>query len=191
MAQHRALSLLTFDRDSVVHGPGNEPWQVDLAETAKTVMTDFRERSLFKFDDIEKVDDALQRMKHAGLRAAFVMDKASDRVLGMITAYDILGEKPLRYIESLGPAGRGMARRDLRVADLMEKVEAWTAADMREIEQATVHSVLDAMKKGNLTHLPVMESADGGKQRLRGLFSWSKILRLTEASRKRNPASGI
>jgi CBS domain-containing protein len=190
MAQHRSLSLVAFNKDTIVLGPSNEPWRVDLAEPATTVMTDFRERSLFKFDAFDKVDDALQRMKHAGLRAAFVMDKESERVVGMITAYDILGEKPLRYIESLGAAGRGMARRDLRVADIMEKTESWTAVELRDIEQATVQSVLEAMKGGNLTHLPVMETAHGGKARLRGLFSWSKVLRLTEASRKKTPAAG-
>jgi CBS domain-containing protein len=190
LSTHRTIALATLGGDTPVYGPSNEPWQVDQSEPATIMMTDFRERSIFKVGAHEKIDEVLQRMKHAGLRAAFVFDKESDRVLGMITAYDILGEKPLRYLEGLAPASRGLTRSDIRVGDIMEKAEQWNVVDMQDVVQATVQSVLEAMQKNHYTHLPVMETTKDGKTRLRGLFSWSKALRLTEESRKKNPLSG-
>jgi CBS domain-containing protein len=184
MTQHRTLPLKAFNKDTIAFGPRNEPWQVDLMDPAATVMTDFRDHSLFKVDADENVDEALQQMKHAGLRAAFVMDKESGRVLGMITAYDIMGEKPLRYLQSVGFTDHGVTHRDIRVGDIMEKVEDWTIAEMHQVVQATVQSVLEALQKSGRTHLPVMETKEGSEPRLRGLFSSSKVLRLTGDSRK-------
>jgi CBS domain-containing protein len=183
MHQNPAIPLHAFSSATVAFGPRNAPWRVALQDPAMSVMTDFRDRAVFKVSPGENVDDALLWMKHAGLRAAFVMDPATDRMLGLITAYDIMGEKPLRYLESIGSTGSGMSRRDVRVADIMEKVEDWTVADMRHVAGATVQSVLDAIERSGRTHLPVMESGEGNEPRLRGLFSASKIRRLTEDSR--------
>ncbi|MBK6337222.1 MAG: CBS domain-containing protein [Betaproteobacteria bacterium] len=55
------------------------------------VMTDFRERSAISVREHSAIDAALEHMKHAGVRSAFVLDRDGQKVLGMITAYDIQG----------------------------------------------------------------------------------------------------
>jgi hypothetical protein len=54
---------------------------------------------------------------------------------------------------------------------------------MKNVEQANVQNILEALQKCGKTHLPVLET--GGETRMRGLFSSAKILRLTEVGRAR------
>jgi len=177
---HHSLHLKPHDAHSVVMGPRNEAWQVKLTDPAISIMTDFRESTFFTVDVGELIDEALAKMKHAGLRAAFVMDKHSEKLLGMITAYDIMGEKPLRYLQNAGFADH----RDIRVSDIMESVPDMAIVDLRDVEKADVQAVLEILQKSSRTHLPVVESSEGKEVRLRGLFSTAKVLRLTEDSRK-------
>lgn len=176
---HHALHLKTLGRDSGVTGPRNEAWQVKLTDPAISVMSDFRERVFFKVNEDEQIDEALAKMKHAGLRAAFVLDKHNDKLLGVITSYDISGEKPMRFMQSSGVKGH----KDIKVADVMENVADVVALDLHDVEQATVQSVLDALQKSGRTHLPVIEHKKGEAPHLRGLFSASKVMRLTEDAR--------
>lgn len=176
---HHALHLKTLGKDSAATGPRNESWQVKLSDPAISVMTDFRERAFFKIEADEHIDEALRKMRHAGLRAAFVMDKRGDRLLGMVTAYDVMGEKPLRFMQ-----GSGATHNDILVSDIMEGLGEMAILDMGELAHATVQSVLDALQKSGRTHLPVMEHAAGEPPHLRGLFSSAKVLRLTEDARK-------
>jgi len=174
------LHLKTHDINSVVLGPRKESWQVKLTDPATSIMTDFRESAFFTVDPDELIVDALEKMKHAGLRSAFVMDKNSEKLLGMITAYDIMGEKPLRYLQSTGL----VKHTDIQVADIMESLKDMVVVDLEEAKQANVQDVLNVLQKCGRTHLPVVESGEDKEVRLRGLFSTSKVLRLTEDSRE-------
>ena len=176
---HHELHLVKHDEHHVL-GPRQEAWQVKLTDPALSVMTDFLDRSFFTVDAEDLIDDALDMMKHAGLRAAFVLDKKTEHLMGVITAYDIMGEKPLRFLQSAGFT----SHRDVHVSDIMEHTKDMAFVDYGEAEKATVQSVLDILQKSMRTHLPVVEKADGKNYRLRGLFSTAKVLRLTEESRK-------
>ncbi len=164
--------------------PSNEPWQVDLKDRAVSVMTDFSVRSMFKVDADETIDEALHKMKVAGLRIAFVKEKGSEKLLGSITSYDIMGEKPMRYLQSVSFPDRGVTHKDIRVRDIMEHAADWVVAEMHDVEKANVQNILEALQKHAKTHLPVLEMK-AGHARLRGLFSSAKILRLTETSRQK------
>ena len=183
MAQ-TAPDLPTSSNLSALLAPSNEPWQVNLTDPAVSVMTDFRVRSMFKLAPDETIDAALEKMKVAGLRIAFVFEKGSENVLGMITAYDIMGEKPMRYLQDIGLNDHHVTRKDIKVQDILDPVSTWVTATLHDVERATVQSVLIALQKSGRTHLPVVEPSNGPTPRLRGLFSSAKILRLSEASRQ-------
>jgi CBS domain-containing protein len=177
---HKLLHLKTQDIHSVVLAPRKEAWQVNLTDPATSIMTDFRESSFFTVDPDELIVDALEKMKHAGLRSAFVLDRNSEKLLGMITAYDIMGEKPLRYLQSTGL----VKHTDIQVADIMENLKDMVVVDLDEVKLANVQDVLNVLQKCGRTHLPVVETGVEKEIRLRGLFSTSKVLRLTEDSRE-------
>jgi CBS domain-containing protein len=165
--------------------PSNVPWQVELKDPAVSVMTDFRVRGMFKVEPNETIDDALHKMKVAGLRIAFVKEKGSEKLLGSISSYDIMGEKPMRYLQNVGFSDRAVTHKDILVRDIMENTRDWVVTEMHEIEKANVQNILESLQKHSRTHLPVLDVKTGQEPRLRGLFSSAKILRLTEDSRQK------
>jgi len=186
---HPVLELKTSTHLHNVLGPSNDPWQVELTAPAISVMTDFRVRALFKVEMEDTIDEALHKMKVAGLRIAFVLDKESDKLLGMITSYDIMGEKPMRYLQSVGFADRTVTHKDVKVKDIIEPIDNWVVAEMHDVEKVNVKSVLSALQKSGQTHIAVIEHNPGETPRLRGLFSSAKILRLTEFARRQAAAA--
>lgn len=184
MPHQKPNTLQTFSEISNILAPSNDPWQVELSDHATSVMTDFRVRALFKVDPEDTIDEALQKMKIAGLRIGFVVDSA-EKIHGMITSYDIMGEKPMRYLQSVGFADRGVTHKDIKVKDIMEKPEDWVSVEMKNVEAVTVQGVLDAFQRTGRTHLPVLDHKDGKEHHLRGLFSSAKVLRLTDYARRK------
>lgn len=173
---------------STPHAPRFDSWHVGLDEPAQTVMTDFTQRNMVTVDGALPVDAALEIMRHAGVRSAFVLDAGRERVLGLITAYDIMGEKPMRHLQSIGCTHLTCTRDDVKVADIMQRAEEWFVASLEDVQGATVGSMLDALQKSGGTHLPVMETPPGREPFLRGVFSYAKLKRLTEESRRDSAA---
>jgi len=165
-----ALKSIQGDRLPI---PGAEPWHVRAADPAMSVMIDFRSRSSVTVTESATLDDALGHMKHTGVRCAFVVDDKKSAVVGMLTAYDIMGEKPQQQMHFTG-----LARADLRVSDIMQKLKDWRVATIEDIDRSSVADVLDVFIRADVTHLPVMEKSEAGEQRLRGLLSFAKVKRL-------------
>ena len=63
------------------------------------------------------IDDALQDMLRAGVRALLVLEEG--RVLDLITYYDIQGERPIQSLQSPACLHDSCLHRDVRVADIM------------------------------------------------------------------------
>jgi CBS domain-containing protein len=165
-----ALSLITLTATDLPT-PGADPWFAKAEDPAITVMTDFRERASVTVRESDTIDAALEHMKHTGVRCAFVTN-AAHRVVGLITAYDILGESPLRHMQSVAAQ-----RHEVVVKDIAVKISDWRVADVRDLERTTVDAVRRIFDDSRLTHIPVMEPTQNGP-RLRGLLSAAKIRRL-------------
>jgi CBS domain-containing protein len=168
-----SILSLTAVRNINVQKPGAEPWHADAQDPALTVMTDFRERASVTVSDTATIDEALEHMRHNGVRCAFAIDDQSRIVVGLITAYDIVGEKPMQYMRSAATR-----RREVLVRDIMQNICGWRIADIKQIERATVAAVSKMFAEERLTHVPVMETSEAGDQRLRGLLSAAKVKRL-------------
>ncbi|MEO8333154.1 MAG: CBS domain-containing protein [Gallionella sp.] len=153
--------------------PGFEPWYVRAEDPALLVMIDFRTRSSVTVSETAPVDEALEHMKHAGVRCAFVVDEKKKVVVGMLTAYDILGEKPQQHMHFTG-----VSHEDVLVKDVMQKISDWRVANIKDIEQSTVGDIFEVFTKTGMSHLPVMETTENNELRLRGLLSFSKVKRL-------------
>ena len=163
----------------VLAPPQTGKWQVGLDDPARSVMTDFNEHGIVTVRAEQQIAEALDHMRHAGVRSAFVLDAARSRVLGLITAYDIMGEKPLRFTQEMRTSHDQVV-----VADIMEPTSAWKVLRLADLDRTNVAAVLDAFKQSGRTHLPVIEPAEGGRWRVRGVLSSAKVLRLTTASRR-------
>jgi CBS-domain-containing membrane protein len=164
--------LLKSLTESDLPVPGAEPWHARPEDPAITVMTDFRERSSVTTADSATIDAALEHMKHAGVRCAFATNDAQ-RVVGLVTAYDIMSEKPMRYLRAV--PGQ---RQDVLVRDIMVRIAEWRVADVKDLERSTVAVISRHFEETRLTHIPVMELNPEGRRQLRGLLSAAKVRRL-------------
>jgi CBS domain-containing protein len=162
--------------------PGADPWHADPKDPALSVMTDFRERASVTVSETAMIDEALEHMRHTGVRSAFAIDDQNRIVVGLITAYDITGEKPMQYMQSAA-----IPRREVLVRDIMQRSSELRAADIKQIERATVADVAKLFIERRLTHVPVVETSEAGEQRLRGLLSAAKVKRLLSTP-SRQPA---
>jgi CBS domain-containing protein len=157
--------------------PGLDPWHAEPQDPALTVMTDFRERASVTVPDTASIDEALEHMRHTGVRCAFAIDDRRRIVIGLVTAYDITGEKPMQVMHF-----EAIPRREVLVRDVMQEISECPVADIKQIERATVDSVSNMFAKNQFTHVPVVETSETGEQRLRGLLSAAKVKRLLSQS---------
>lgn len=170
-----ALKLKTVSGNSLPI-PGVESWHVTGKDPALLVMTDFHWHSSVTVSENSTIDAALDHMKHTGVRCAFVIDGKMSEVVGMITAYDISGEKPVQHMRLTSTP-----RSEILVKDIMQKIADWHVVNLKDIENATVADVLKVFTDSDVTHIPVMETNANNEQRLRGLLSFAKVKRLLVA----------
>lgn len=147
--------------------------QVGADSPAIEAMTDFARINVVAISGDALVDDANARMISRGVRLLMVVGK-DDAVLGLITARDILGEKPMQIVQA-----RGVKRDELTVSDLMTPVESIDTLYLSEVLNARVADILAALKKVGRQHILVEDNDPAtGLPRVRGLFSATHIGRL-------------
>jgi hypothetical protein len=93
-------------------------------------------------------------------------------VVGVITAADILGEKPMQVI-----GNRGIRREELLVRDVMTPHETLEVLDLDSVRAARVGHVVATLRDLGRQHAVVVECDAEGRQRVRGLFSATQIAR--------------
>jgi len=150
--------------------PGADPWHASPTDPAISVMTNFRERNSVTVADTMPIDAALEHMKHTGVRCAFAVDEDRTAVVGLVTAYDIMSEKPIQAAHT--------KRQDILVRDIMQRIADWRIVRIEDLERATVASVARLFDETSLTHIPVTETDTAGHVKVRGLLSSAKVKRL-------------
>jgi len=147
------------------------PQRVELEADAQAVMTDFKQISAVLIRPGDGIDEANRRMIQRGVRLLLVADE-DRKVAGIITATDILGEKPLQVI-----AERGGRRGDVVVRDIMTPQHRLEVLHMEEVRRAKVGHVVATLQKSGRQHATVVEVDRNGLQTVRGLFSVTQIAR--------------
>lgn len=142
--------------------------RVTVASPALEAMTDLAQVDAVRIAPGLSIDMALERMRTAGVRLLFVNNPA-DEVIGVITLRDIEGEKPVRFQHDMG-VGRG----EVLVRDIMTPREQVDALQFDDVQRARVGDVVATMRHLGRQHALVVERV-GGRERIRGLFSTSRI----------------
>lgn len=149
-----------------------------LSETdpAGSVMVDFCRECAVTVEPHQHLDAALKQMQSAGVRALLVI--ADGRVGGLITAYDIQGEKPVQFVQSSDCIHHPQCRHeDVEVADIMTPIEELPTLRMEALATANVGNILDAFRQVGHTHLLVVEVSSAGETSVRGLISRARVER--------------
>jgi CBS domain-containing protein len=117
------------------------------------------------------VDDALRDMIVAGVRALLVM--RGEVVVGLITSYDIQGERPLRFLNASGFTRHS----DIEVGHIMTPWDKVATIDAPWVSSASVGDVVERFRRKRDSHFVVVEYAEQGGAYVRGMFSRTKIER--------------
>src|SRR4051794_23397323 len=117
------------------------PERVTLDDPALQVMTDLKSLGAVIILSGDTADEAHRRMIQRGVRLLLVVDQNRE-VVGVITATDILGEKPMQVITQ-----RGIRREDLLVRDIMTRQENLEVLRTEDVRFAKVGHVVATLKQ--------------------------------------------
>lgn len=137
-----------------------------LDDPAIGVMTDFRHVWPITIPEGVRIDDALAKMKSSGVRFLFVVDDAN-AIIGLITAADIMGEKPVKIVNE-----HRVQRGSIRVKDVMLRCADIRALPAAAVRNAEIGHIVTTLHAEDLSHMLVIEqAADGKGAEVVGLFS--------------------
>lgn len=141
--------------------------QVSMESPALDVMTDLTRATPATIRPQAPLAGANQFMITRGVRLLLVIDD-HEEVLGLITATDILGERPM-----LVATERGLRRDELTVADIMVPAARVDVIALADLEAARVGHVVETLRRAGRQHALVLD----GERMVRGIFSLSQIAR--------------
>jgi CBS-domain-containing membrane protein len=164
--------LLPVTRSAVVGLPlrpaPDLPW-VKPTDPAYQVMTDFAHERPITTPEDRSIEDALDDMFRFGIRALLVM--RDDKVTGLITSYDIQGERALQFMQN-----SSFTRHDeIQVGYIMTCWRDLPVIDWHAVCDAQVGEILAIFKEVRTTHIVVVEANGLGPMVVRGLISRTRL----------------
>ncbi|HKJ21902.1 MAG TPA: CBS domain-containing protein [Gammaproteobacteria bacterium] len=116
------------------------------------------------------IEHANSKMIDHRVRLLFVTDDEL-KIQGIVTATDILGEKPMAHIQRMGGT-----RSEILVKDLMTPQASLQVLNMADVHKARVGDIVATLKEVGRQHTLVVEyDSQLGGQYVRGLFSTTQI----------------
>lgn len=151
----------------------HEPEPMTMETPALAVMTDLAHGPRVSVYPDDTLEEAVAVMMRAGVRLAFVVPGTDAMTLpiGLVSAADLLGERPMQIA-----AGSPMRRRELRVRDLMEPTDRWHVIDMQTARHARIGHVVATLHATGRRHLVVIQHRTD-RIVVRGVFSATRIER--------------
>lgn len=147
--------------------------QIGPDSPAIEAMTDFTRISVVTIGPEATLANANANMIARGVRLLLVRGE-DEQLLGLITARDIHGERPIQVAQS-----RGVKANELQVSDIMVPASNIEIVYLRDVINAHVVDMLNAMKSQGRQHVLVEDTDPStGEARVRGIFSATQIGRL-------------
>jgi len=144
---------------------------VTLESSAFDVMTDLRQNDAAVIEPHVSMEFANSYMIQRGVRSLLVLNQ-DHSLKGIITATDILGEKPLRFIQD-----RRVRHDEILVSDIMTSLEHLEVFSIEEVQNAKVGHIVASLRDTGRQHILVMENNADNKPSVCGIFSLTQIER--------------
>jgi len=152
---------------------------LDPGDPAIHAITDFTREHPVTVDEDRQIDDALHDMIHLGVRAMLVVRE--QRVVGLITSYDIQGERPLQFLQT----STYTRHREIRVGHIMTPWDELLAVEWESIQSARAGDLLHVFEEAGITHLLVIEAGKGNTTPIvRALVSRARLTRQLRGLRR-------
>jgi CBS-domain-containing membrane protein len=144
--------------------------QVQADSPAIEVMTDLQRVTAATTTADATLPQATQLMVARGVRLLLVVD-ASNEIVGLITARDTMGDRPIKHIQQ-----NGGKHADLHVRDCMTPLADIDVLSMADVLRAEVGHIVATLKSVGRQHALVVDTDRlSGEQTIRGIFSVSQI----------------
>ena len=145
-----------------------KPVQAD--SPAIEVMTDLQRIPVATTTLDATLAQATQTMVARSVRLLLVVDPIGE-ILGLITARDTMGERPIKFIQE-----HGGKHSDLKVRDCMTPIERIQVLTMGDVQRAQVGHIVATLESAGRQHaLAIDIDQASGIESVRGIFSISQI----------------
>ena len=162
---HQLLSSKTI----ITHNIGSNTNRPSLADPAISVMTDFSLHQPFRITATATIDEINDKMIACGVRLLFVVE-GNEFLQGLVTYNDIVGEKPVRYLQE-----HGGSRNDILAQDIMMPLGRLEALQHEDILNARIGDIVETMKSVGRQHILAVNNQADGSQSITGMFSSTHI----------------
>jgi len=143
------------------------------------LMTDFAADAPHVVAPDRPIEHALSDMVGFGVRLLLVVRDGS--VLGIVTSYDLMGERPIQFLQASARDGAHPRHVDVQVGDVMTTMADTRPLNYRWVLHATVGEVAGQFRNRPDSHLLVVEDGPAaGEVSLRGVFSRTRLERQLE-----------
>lgn len=145
-----------------------QPVQAD--SPAIEVMTDLQRISAATTTPDTTLAQATQTMVARSVRLLLVVDPVGE-ILGLITARDTSGDRPIKYIQE-----HGGKHADLKVRDCMTPIDNIQVLAMADVLRCKVGHIIATLEGVGRQHAMVVDIDHlSGEETVRGIFSISQI----------------
>lgn len=172
-SEFKYLNSMELETGAGFHQPASfSPQPVSMDSPAVEVMTDLRLVAAATIDVDTPLDSANQSMIARGVRSLLVTDQRGN-VIGVVTARDILGERPMQVVSK-----QGLKHGEIKVGDVMTPREAVEVLSLSDVLRAKVGAIVETLKRSGRQHALVVDrDITANRQMVRGIFSASQIAR--------------
>lgn len=169
--EYSPLPILTNVGSIDICRPRQDDTQVSRASPALETMTDFKQVGAAVISPQDTLEQAESFMIRRGVRLLLVLDDWQ-RLVGIITAADILGERPIALAQE-----RRMRHSDMLVADIMTPAKRLEVLDLAAVKSARVGQIIATLERARRQHALVVQVEGPDRHVVRGIFSLSQISR--------------
>lgn len=148
------------------------PNPVKVSSSALEVLTDLRFVPAATVKAEVDIESTMQKMIARGVRSLLVVD-ANDDVIGLVTARDLMGDRPTAVM-----ASSHLEFSEIKVRQVMTIADDIEVVPLEGVLHARVGDIVETLKHSGRQHAMVVEEdAMTGKAVIRGIFSASQIAR--------------
>ena len=145
--------------------------RIALTDCALHVVSDFILEQPVTVSENRPIDEALREMMLARVRAMFVVQ--DEVVTGLVTSYDIQGERPLQFLRT-----SNFSRHDeIEVAHIMTPWERVPTLDWPVVCAARIGDIERLFERTRATHLVLVKTRVQRGAIVRGLISRARLER--------------
>jgi len=168
-ANYKPLSSHILKAGAGYHRPSSTYMPVQADSPAIEVMTDLQKVAIATIPIDATLAQATQKMVARGVRLLLVNNLVGE-VLGLITARDTMGERPIKLVQQ-----NGGKHGDLTVRDCMTPTGKIEVLALNEVMRAEVGHIVATLKNSGRQHAIVTDTDANGEELIRGIFSITQI----------------